>query len=714
MRQKKLLYSHTSHKYLGLLGILPDITRFGLFTVIMSMTYVFASCSDETALSNIGDETGSVTFYVGSYATTETRSSTVGSTVIQTDSEAQVNELIAVIFTDVSGGGTSGYSSGQTDTEDDDDTYYGYYTLVGDDGVYSSFVLSTSTEMRIEIDDEGYYQICFVANPSSTIKTAIQNLATASANTIADFKALVETQDPATTPMEMTSSTFYGVYSGQDTDLGAVTLKRIMARIDIVNCVDDLVITKAVFKYRATKSTLMRDNSSDWASDGYSYVSTAQKTYTFSYPLIGNESNTSGSAYGIETTTASKVNASKCEIYSYEQYAVANSSSGKGYIPVIVLYYYLTSDKSSVYTHEVSFKDEGLNIQRNYRYKIQVGYDGDTTISTSIDVDDWNYGTVFEVSDSDIIAGLDDYEPSSELEIGDFIMNDGSYVCADDINDGTISTSLFSSSYYPIAIVFYVEDADESPSGSRMGAVTLKAVSSLDGIGGKHGKALSLSAGKSSKQWTIEACEFSTSELTVRSSSASIAYMDYDGYGNCQTIVNSGYGTQVYFPATYSAMNPTIASPTNTTGWYLPAIGEWYDIIDNLTGSKFSSSVSSASSVVIGSSTYKMQSASYEDAENYGYLIYYYTPSGNASVIADKINAAMYVATSTYASPISYGYPTASSYLDNAMGYWTSSEASFCYARTVYFGSEDYLYFPNAKLKTESDSETYSRGVLAF
>ena len=410
---------------------------------------VAVSCTQDDDVSSVQSEeqavaleAKSVTFSIGCSSTTRSSNVTGG---IQTSEESTVSSLVAVLFTDISGADSS-FKSGQTDTEADDDTFYGYQILVGDGGDYSSFVLESEEEMRVEMEDEGYYQICFVANPSDDLLSTIEGFASASANTIADFKALVETQDPATTPMPMHSTAFYNVYSGQDTDLGTVTLQRIMARIDIVNIVTNVVITKAEFYNRAIKTTLFRDESSTWLNDGLDYIYSDAKTYSFSTPLTGNSDDTDGTSE-TEATSGDVVNASKSEIYCYEQYASTGSSTYDSYEPIIRLYYYIVNLEDYIFYHDVSFATwdsdthewETTAIQRNYRYKILVnyddgtdpnlpGYDGDgdgepdypssgsgsggesnsnnaAYIYTSVEVEDWAAGGVIQVSQSDIKDG---------------------------------------------------------------------------------------------------------------------------------------------------------------------------------------------------------------------------------------------------------------------------------------------------------------------
>ena len=62
-------------------------------------------------------------------------------------------------------------------------------------------------------------------------------------------------------------------------------------------------------------------------------------------------------------------------------------------------------------------------------------------------------------------------------------------------------------------------------------------------------------------------------------------YNDISGYGNCEHIrTNRGnFDSYPAFKAAYD-YNTTCPVPATTTGWYLPASGQWWDILQNLGG----------------------------------------------------------------------------------------------------------------------------------
>lgn len=63
------------------------------------------------------------------------------------------------------------------------------------------------------------------------------------------------------------------------------------------------------------------------------------------------------------------------------------------------------------------------------------------------------------------------------------------------------------------------------------------------------------------------------------------SYNDISGYGNCERI-RSNRGNFDNYPAFKAAddYNTTSPVPATTTGWYLPASGQWWDILQNLGG----------------------------------------------------------------------------------------------------------------------------------
>ena len=73
------------------------------------------------------------------------------------------------------------------------------------------------------------------------------------------------------------------------------------------------------------------------------------------------------------------------------------------------------------------------------------------------------------------------------------------------------------------------------------------------------------------------------------------SYNDISGLKNSQTIWNEGkYGDVEKYPAFYAAKRYADANnvnlPEGTTGWFLPSMGQWADLLANLAGVSFETS----------------------------------------------------------------------------------------------------------------------------
>jgi len=206
------------------------------------------------------------------------------------------------------------------------------------------------------------------------------------------------------------------------------------------------------------------------------------------------------------------------------------------------------------------------------------------------------------------ITGLSKTTKRTTVIVGDYLFNDGSWGSLPD-NLGTA---------IPIAVVF-----------SKTTSTTDKSK------GWTHGYAMALKNASTSCTWGPTG----TIPTGATYSSTSSFTADKDGYSHTQRINSSIY------PAAYAAISyqSIVTAPSNTSGWYLPSSGQWYDIFANLG-----------------------KASGYTDNSS---VIYW---SGQVSSCASNINA--------YLTPLASGtyntFPT-------SIIYWTSSEfnsSAMCYA----------------------------------
>lgn len=337
---------------------------------------LLGSCSQEegldATLNQDGEEMGVVSFTLSTGVTTRAEGE------VQSAAEKAVSTLYVVAFRDADATATSKSTTSTKGENDAEDTYVMAKELVAGWGSFEDNVQKTFSMAA------GNYQFCFVANPSTALAQKIKDM-TVGVSTVANFKALVEEQDPDTKPMLMVSD-FYGNYvvatttAEEETDLGTVTLVRAMARVDIVNAADGITITNAKFANRAVKTPVISDSGTTTSTD---YLSS--KDYTLS--LVGN------------ATTPSKTTET---IYSYEQ---INAESN---LPSIELTYTIAG-KSETYKHTVNFKKNNSQIplKRNYLYTIKLS-NSEGTLTVKLIVKDWTEGTTFEYTSEDLNDNLND------------------------------------------------------------------------------------------------------------------------------------------------------------------------------------------------------------------------------------------------------------------------------------------------------------------
>ena len=597
----------------------------------------------------------------------------------QTDEEKAVSSIIAVIFDDNTSDVEDGsYSKSEEDNEND--TFLDVIEIIGsndtfDEGLSYTFTLAASN-----------YQIVFIANaPDDVIETL--NTFSSSA-TVGDFKELFVEQDPSTKPMPMTSSFYALNNSTKEVSLGTVTLVRIMSRIDIINLADGVTLDKAEFSNRSYASYLISD-AKTFEEEFIDYP----QTYTLN--LAGNSDDTEGTA-DFEAETGDVVNACKATIYSYEQYSTVDD----GYIPSITIYYHLDEDSEGTqYYCEVPFSetdDDGdetpIYLMRNYLYRILVSYNEDEqTVTFTLKTLDWENALEMQISHDEIGDGItEQHECEFEgIAVGDFIMSDGDWVSASDMETNASSTYKETGTTYgasAIAIVWYVGT-------DRVGSGAQEAVTTSTGTDGYvHGLAIALKNAGTSMKWSTEAIDI---EGLTNIENGLLLYEDYDGYTNTGVIkALSTYSSTKYPPVYYAAdyWKTKVSAPSNTSGWYLPSIGEWMDILKNLGE--------------LDLSEYFVESYTEQ------ILIYYSGSSGSYQCdTADNINDKMSVVGSGNYTAISYGSTTTRN------SFYVSSEISATQLCRVYFNAEFISIETNpATAKTKRTKEPYAvaRAVLAF
>lgn len=170
---------------------------------------------------------------------------------------------------------------------------------------------------------------------------------------------------------------------------------------------------------------------------------------------------------------------------------------------------------------------------------------------------------------------------ADELKIGDYFYSDGTWSdgglrkryedgsmgIADPKPAPVLTNPTTGTSRAVVGIVFQTDP-------SRIGA------KEKEKLGAVHGLVMSVKNAATKQGWGPN-----EDEGLKKCKTKADNYNDISGYGNCERI-RSNRGNFDNYPAFKAAddYNTTSPVPATTTGWYLPASGQWWDILQNLGG----------------------------------------------------------------------------------------------------------------------------------
>lgn len=173
---------------------------------------------------------------------------------------------------------------------------------------------------------------------------------------------------------------------------------------------------------------------------------------------------------------------------------------------------------------------------------------------------------------------------ADELKIGDYFYSDGTWsdgglrkryddgnvVIADPKPAPVLTNPTTGASRTVVGIVFQTDK-------SRIGA---KEKEKLGGEDKVHGLVMCVKNAATNQKWSTA---WNIGEFPKQCATIADSYNDISGYGNCEHI-RSSHGSFDNYPAFKGAdgYNTTFPVPTTTTGWYLPSVGQLWDIFQNL------------------------------------------------------------------------------------------------------------------------------------
>lgn len=161
------------------------------------------------------------------------------------------------------------------------------------------------------------------------------------------------------------------------------------------------------------------------------------------------------------------------------------------------------------------------------------------------------------------------YAESGIARIGDFYCTKDNgttgYLIPKEADETTVQAATV------VGIVFQTDK-------SRIGQAEKNALGGKDKV---HGLVMSVKNIATRQAWSL----FHKDEGLTTCKTKADNYNDISGYGNCEHI-RANRGNFDRYPAFKAAdgYNTTCPVPTTTTGWYLPASGQWWDILQNLGG----------------------------------------------------------------------------------------------------------------------------------
>ena len=478
----------------------------------------------------------------------------VGDKIAAESDEAKVNSLKVYLFT----------KDGANGTEDD---YVLYKNYDFDNSKIKTIAGNSQVSIAIESDFMGKtVKAVIIANdspvlaltPKSTKLTEFRKaLASANVTTTSESDVLVGGANKSF-PMSCVTGDINTTPKGNSVN---ATLVRSMARIDILNFAKDLYITSVKLTNVNNKSCLL--GKADAGKLNIPSTGAMQKIEL--KPLTEYSAKITGTGFGYDATHDAEGTEAICKankhrtFYLYEQEVKDEASSPK----VTIEYIAKNANKEKNGKIEVVFKKttdpkDWVNVKRNHIYTIQLGEEGKSILQGKMKVrfivDDW---------DEVIVPSEIDTDPYATTAVGDYMLKDGTTVKPDDL------TPLQQYNRDVIGIVAYMYKAENNV---RLKEGVRKALNTK-GVANPHGLVMSFYAFDAA--WRTSDTPFGEQKGTLKD----VYDTGADGYTLTTNVWNANKLDEFpAFKATKEFGNK-VKAPENTTGWYIPSLGEWIDML---------------------------------------------------------------------------------------------------------------------------------------
>lgn len=347
------------------------------------------------------------------------------------------------------------------------------------------------------------------------------------------------------------------------TPLGAdltASLQRIMARIDVCNKTPNLTITGMKVTHAAAQGYLFPQET----------TAAPAETYYTLMPTSGYDSQLTGDGIKFNAEPDAD-NTLKHVFYLYEQ---VNADAGAA--QVVIDYNLKIGAVTKEGTVSVPLKtaeDAYINTTRNNLYTIVLGSGDpiqDGVLVTTLTVNNWEETTNISGElqpgngDESTIPGK--AKDLNQLAVGDYYMMDGTVRDKDDILPAAYP--------YVIGVVFQTYKA----APDRFGVAEKTALNY-----NVHGLVMAVKNASADKlKWKDD----TTAESGLdNNNTTALGYKDVSGLANYNQVAENDPGF-THHPAfkAVADFESSVPAPVSSTGWFLPSIGQWWDLVENMGG----------------------------------------------------------------------------------------------------------------------------------
>lgn len=304
---------------------------------------------------------------------------------------------------------------------------------------------------------------------------------------------------------------------------------------------------------------------------------------------FGTWDTTSGASMGTITPKEIGTPAGGSYLKSYTALLIPQNMQGKEFIAIKL------DDNQTYYYIPEGVDDAKFEAGKEYTYDVTVQYGHLDAVLVSVN-GTWGGGDTEEVKST--APGFSAYD----LKIGDYYYSDGSTSDGGyrKYADGTtelldIEPVLTSENgQTPRTVIGIVYSTDVT----RIGKAATDYLKSI-GVTTPQGLVMALTNASEGCRWgnngkdennaVTEGIPFRDNTITLKQQ-----YNNVDGYAETRWIIDT-YGNSNTLKNTYSAFYQAssygkesgtlkYAAPANTTGWFIPSMGQWWDIMSNLGG----------------------------------------------------------------------------------------------------------------------------------